>query len=1202
MKGLNGFTTTSRTRAAATIGAAALTLLALALTGCGDAPAPPKMPGDPTPPAAQVSVRLSALTPEPSQGKVVLIDYEGPPFDESELRISLGGQAALATVADDQIGVLLPLSHSGSTPLAFDFGGDRSATMTLNIAMAPSIPDPRQYLETEINKLASALSELAAQESELRELSDALRVAQESLSALGEQEIAEVATLYKQNIGSSLDRPISSALLQTASLQAAAFDATMCDRAIQQWWGLHSVTTTASVIGGVFLNLKTPKTALVGTLIVGFNATNYPILIEHLVNVAAICLRPEVTQIFQPAHSIQTAQVGPAAALPRLSFRDGEPLAVTVTAAYRIQHDLRETFLNAMSKLRGQLLKFGTDVRPLCEHCAAWLHRQADRIPQSVEKEAAVPASGFVLKGVSNADVAGRISGVDGDRLSLTFTVAEAYVPETDDYIDFDFVLANSSIGLDDTPIPGRVIVDPKPTFDATVSDQTYERGAAIAPLVLPAASGGSGSLTHSLTPDVPGLRFEPQTRTLSGTPTTTGTYNMTYTATDVERRSGTLSFMIEVTEAQQPPSTFDEGPIVRFYTWETPVNVVLPTVSGRTDPLVYSLMFNDGTGAYRGAHDGLGLRYDSTRRAIVGAVSKGGFSRVISPFLYLARTLDGDIADKVFGAIFVMDESRLQQCGCNTLGCLDWSSDSSDTCYFYTPSNTEPSFQGQSIPPQNYKRDVQIWTIFPGETRTGDRPQTFSLKPDVPGLRFEPPIRALGPGQGQLRGTPTTAGTYSMTYTVTDVDGDSDTLYFTIEVSENEVPSFHESVRFSHGLHTFERSVPIAPLMLPEATGGDPPLTYGLTPGIPGLRFDAGVRTLTGTPTTAGTYTMTYTVTDVDGDSDTLYFTIEVSEDAVPSFHASVSRYAFEKGTRIAPLVLPEATGGDPPLTYGLIPGVPGLQFDAGVRTLTGTPTTAGTYPVTYWVTDVDGDSDTLYFTIEVSEDAVPSFHASVSRYAFEKGTRIAPLVLPEATGGDPPLTYGLIPGIPGLRFDAGVRTLTGTPTTAGTYPMTYTVTDEDGDEDSLVFTIEITSPADRTAETRHYMIYNLSAEPSLKDEVSTSCTPLPSSNWAAGSVTGEEQKFQEYRDSLWSRLGCGCCCVAKFASSAARQRSYGAIALSYSFDIPVANNYCFAGSGVGATLEEARSAALTECRENGFSSSCRIVHEKYVPPTGGS
>ena len=348
-------------------------------------------------------------------------------------------------------------------------------------------------------------------------------------------------------------------------------------------------------------------------------------------------------------------------------------------------------------------------------------------------------------------------------------------------------------------------------------------------------------------------------------------------------------------------------------------------------------------------------------------------------------------------------------------------SSNSSDTCNFGAPFDIEPSFQGQSIPPQNYERDVQIRALYlPSETRPGNRPQTFSLKPDVPGLRFEPPIRALGVAQeGRLRGTPTTAGTYSMTYTVTDVDGDSDTLSFTIEVAE---------------------------------------------------------------------------------------------------------------------------------------------------------------------------------------DDEAPSFNASVSQYTFEIGTRISPLVLPEATGGDPPLTYGLSPGIPGLRFDAGVRTLTGTPTTAGTYPMTYTVTDEDGDEDSLVFTIEITSPADRTAETRHYMIYNLSAEPSLKDEVSTSCTPLPSSNWAAGSVTGEEQRFQEYRDSLWSRLGCGCCCVAKFASSAARQRSYGAIALSYSFDIPVANNYCFAGSGVGATLEEARSAALTECRENGFSSSCRIVHEKYVPPTGGS
>ena len=46
----------------------------------------------------------------------------------------------------------------------------------------------------------------------------------------------------------------------------------------------------------------------------------------------------------------------------------------------------------------------------------------------------------------------------------------------------------------------------------------------------------------------------------------------------------------------------------------------------------------------------------------------------------------------------------------------------------------------------------------------------------------------------------------------------------------------------------------------------------------MPGLSFNPATRQLTGTPTTAGTYNMTYTVRDADGDTSTLTFTITVA------------------------------------------------------------------------------------------------------------------------------------------------------------------------------------------------------------------------------------------------------------------------------------------------------------------------------------
>jgi hypothetical protein len=63
--------------------------------------------------------------------------------------------------------------------------------------------------------------------------------------------------------------------------------------------------------------------------------------------------------------------------------------------------------------------------------------------------------------------------------------------------------------------------IEVQPSTIGPPSDQTYEVGWAIAPVTLPLVTGGTGSLTYSLSPDPPaGLVFDPETRTLSGTPT----------------------------------------------------------------------------------------------------------------------------------------------------------------------------------------------------------------------------------------------------------------------------------------------------------------------------------------------------------------------------------------------------------------------------------------------------------------------------------------------------------------------------------------------------------------------------------------------------------------------------------------------------------------------------------------------------------
>ncbi len=93
-----------------------------------------------------------------------------------------------------------------------------------------------------------------------------------------------------------------------------------------------------------------------------------------------------------------------------------------------------------------------------------------------------------------------------------------------------------------------------------------------------------------------------------------------------------------------------------------------------------------------------------------------------------------------------------------------------------------------------------------------------------------------------------------------------------------------------------------------------------------------------------------------------------------------------------------------------------------------------------------------------------MPSFEgATVDSQVYPRGVQIEPLPLPRATGGNGTLSYTLTPAlpeglIPALPTGTSDGTITGTPTELQR-PTTYTLTvrDEDGDPDSITFTIEV-------------------------------------------------------------------------------------------------------------------------------------------------
>ena len=132
--------------------------------------------------------------------------------------------------------------------------------------------------------------------------------------------------------------------------------------------------------------------------------------------------------------------------------------------------------------------------------------------------------------------------------------------------------------------------------------------------------------------------------------------------------------------------------------------------------------------------------------------------------------------------------------------------------------------------------------------------------------------------------------------------------------------------------------------------------------------------------------------------------------------------------------------------------------QFDnsgSGTPTDTTTTTTTTTQPTT---PTTGGGGNTGGGS--TPRDFRPSFdNASVPDQSYTEGTEITPLVLPEATGGNNPLTYTLTPSLPnGLTLNDVTRRLSGNPISPHAATLyTWTATDADGDEATLTFTMTI-------------------------------------------------------------------------------------------------------------------------------------------------
>ena len=142
---------------------------------------------------------------------------------------------------------------------------------------------------------------------------------------------------------------------------------------------------------------------------------------------------------------------------------------------------------------------------------------------------------------------------------------------------------------------------------------------------------------------------------------------------------------------------------------------------------------------------------------------------------------------------------------------------------------------------------------------------------------------------------------------TATDPHGASVSSFVVFQVTSFAGTSGAPRFAANPGPQRFAHNQAIQPLVLPAATGGDLdivglPYFYALD-GLPtGLEFDAATRTVSGTPTELGTYTVTYTAEDHDNiaSADRNPTTVNASDTAKLTFTIQVGNQPGIERVRI--------------------------------------------------------------------------------------------------------------------------------------------------------------------------------------------------------------------------------------------------------------------------------------------------------------
>ena len=531
-----------------------------------------------------------------------------------------------------------------------------------------------------------------------------------------------------------------------------------------------------------------------------------------------------------------------------------------------------------------------------------------------------------------------------------------------------------------------------------SIASKALTQNIAATPFTPVTGSGGTGSLSYSISPALPaGLALSSTTGAITGTPTATSsatTYSVT--VTDANSAIATASFIMTV---NSPPTTTVAVASKSLTQNKAAASFIPVTAANGAAPLAYSVSPALPTG----------LSLSSSTGAITGAPTD---VNAASTYTVTVSDANGATASSSFSLAVNAAVTATQAVASMTLTA------------------------------------TRAASFTPVTGAGGTSPLTYSISPGMPGGL------SLSASTGAITGTPTSISSVT-TYTVTVTDANSATATATFSMSVNISPTATRTFTSK----TLTQGAAVTPFTPATGTGGTSPLAYSISPALPaGLSLSSSTGAVTGTPTAASTATAySVTVTDANGvTAASAVFNIGVSA-AVTATQALASKEltASRATTSFTPVT---GGGGTAPLAYSVAPALPtGLTLSSSTGAVTGTPTAASA-ATTYTVTIADANNATASATFSLTVNSAVSATQAVASKGLTATRATASFTPVTGAGGTSPLAYSVSPALPaGLTISSATGAITGTATVASA-ATTYTVTVTDANSATATATFSLT------------------------------------------------------------------------------------------------------------------------------------------------